>query len=102
MTGPEPVPAEAEHLEILAATACLAGQELLLQALAARPELSQAELAQHVGVTQGRISQVMHADSVTNIALLARYLGALGYRLEMRAQPIAGNVPELAVAQSRG
>lgn len=70
------------------AAANLAGQvmRLLEQALDASG-LEQKDLAEKLGVTQGRVSQVFHGDGNMRIAAVARYLRALGYETRISATP---------------
>ena len=78
------------------AAADLAGQvmRLLEQALAASG-LEQKDLAEKLGVTQGRVSQVFHGDGNMKIAAVARYLRALGYETSISATPVVPGKPAL-------
>ncbi|HET7668441.1 MAG TPA: helix-turn-helix transcriptional regulator [Mycobacterium sp.] len=78
------------------AAADLAGQvmRLLHQALDVS-ELDQKALAEKLGVTQGRVSQVFNGDGNMKIAAVARYLRALGYETRLSAIPVAPNIPDL-------
>lgn len=71
------------------AAANLAGQvmRLLEQALDASG-LEQKDLAEKLGVTQGRVSQVFNGDGNMRIAAVARYLRALGYETRISATPV--------------
>ena len=68
------------------AAADLAGQvmRLLHQALDVS-DLDQKALAERLGVTQGRVSQVLNGDGNMRIAAVARYLRALGYETRLSA-----------------
>ena len=78
------------------AAADLAGQvmRLLQQALDAS-ELDQKALAEKLGVTQGRVSQVFNGDGNMKIAAVARYLRALGYETHLAASPVIPGLPAL-------
>lgn len=78
------------------AAADLAGQvmRLLHQALDAS-ELDQKALAEKLGVTQGRVSQVLNGDGNMKIAAVARYLRALGYETQLTASPVISGLPAL-------
>jgi predicted XRE-type DNA-binding protein len=78
------------------AAADLAGQvmRLLQQALDAS-ELDQKALAEQLGVTQGRVSQVLNGDGNMKIAAVARYLRALGYETQITASPVVSGLPAL-------
>ena len=78
------------------AAADLAGQvmRLLHQALDVS-DLDQKALAEKLGVTQGRVSQVFNGDGNMRIAAVARYLRALGYETRLSATPVAPGIPAL-------
>jgi transcriptional regulator with XRE-family HTH domain len=78
------------------AAADLAGQvmRLLEQALDASG-IEQKELAEKLGVTQGRVSQVFNGDGNMRIAAVARYLRALGYETRISATPVVPGRPGL-------
>ena len=78
------------------AAADLAGQvmRLLEQALDASG-LEQKDLAEKLGVTQGRVSQVFNGDGNMKIAAVARYLRALGYETRISATPVLPGQPAL-------
>ncbi|MBX7435447.1 helix-turn-helix domain-containing protein [Mycobacterium sp. Y57] len=78
------------------AAADLAGQtmRLLHQALDASG-LDQKALAEKLGVTQGRVSQVFNGDGNLRIAAVARYLCALGFDVRLSATPLAPGLPAL-------
>jgi transcriptional regulator with XRE-family HTH domain len=84
------------------AAADLASQVMLLlqQALDAS-ELDQKALAEKLGVTQGRVSQILHGDGNMKIAAVARYLRALGYETRLTASPVASGVPALPLESRR-
>lgn len=78
------------------AAADLAGQvmRLLHQALEVSG-LEQKALAEKLGVTQGRVSQVLRGDGNMKIAAVARYLRALGYETRIAATPVDPGRPAL-------
>lgn len=78
------------------AAAELAGQtmRLLQQALDASAS-DQKALAEKLGVTQGRVSQVLNGDGNMKIAAVARYLRALGYEVRLSATPLISGLPAL-------
>lgn len=79
------------------AAAKLAGEvNRLLHAALAASNLEQKDLADKIGVTQGRVSQVLNGDGNVRIAALARYLRALGYEAEITLKPVDAGVPEIA------
>jgi len=84
------------------AAASLASQvvDLLHKALKAS-DLDQKALAAKLGVSEGRISQVVNGDGNLRIAAVARYLRALGYTPSISAQPVEPERPELE-SPSRG
>jgi transcriptional regulator with XRE-family HTH domain len=55
----------------------------LLASAAAREGITQAELARRLGITQHRVSQIFHAECITE-ALLRRCAHALGMRLDVK------------------
>lgn len=78
------------------AAADLAAQvvRLLDAAIGASP-LDQRSLAKKIGVTEGRVSQVLNSDGNLRIAALARYMRALGYELELTAKPVDEGLPAI-------
>jgi transcriptional regulator with XRE-family HTH domain len=84
-----------EALELAAAEVTMKAQGLLEQATLQRPDITQADLAGRLGVTDGRVSQVVNGDGIKNLALLARYMRALGYEIEMFARPVEAGAQEL-------
>lgn len=56
-----------------------------LISLRLRAKVSQADIAQHMGVTQSRVSKIEHGnDKSLTIGQIASYLGAIGMRFEIR------------------
>ncbi len=84
------------------AAADLASQvmRLLEQALDAS-SLEQKDLAEKLGVTQGRVSQVLNGDGNMKIAAVARYLRALGYETHISAIPVVPGQPGLPRQEHR-
>lgn len=56
---------------------------------------SQREIADALGVTAGRVSQVLSGDGNLYISTLARYLSAMGYQLDLSAIATSAQVPEI-------
>ncbi|OBK30141.1 hypothetical protein A5659_03615 [Mycobacterium sp. 1165196.3] len=78
------------------AAADLAGQvSRVLHAALAASGMDQKDLAEKLGVTQGRVSQVLNGDGNLRIAAVARYLRALGYEATIAARPVEGGPTEL-------
>lgn len=78
------------------AAAELAGQVMrLLEQALADSGLEQKDLAEKLGVTQGRVSQVFNGDGNMKIAAVARYLRALGYETRIAATPVFPGKPAL-------
>lgn len=63
--------------------------------------LSQKVLADRLGVSEGRVSQVLNADGALRVATAARYLRAMGYTLEIDADPASEDVPSLKPKRQR-
>ena len=85
------------------AAADLASQvvNLINTALHASP-LDQRALAAKLGVSEGRVSQVVNGDGNLRIAAAARYLRALGYNVTISAHPVEPDLPELPAPRRRG
>jgi len=56
---------------------------------------SQRKLAERLGVSEGRVSQVLNSDGNLRITTIARYLRAMGYELQLEAIPVERGVPDL-------
>ena len=89
-------------LGMAAARLAIKASRLLLEAFAARKDIGQRDLAESVGVTEGRVSQVLHGDGNVHVATLARYMAALGYELELTAKPIDSMAPSIRPKPKRG
>lgn len=76
------------RLGLAAAKLAMEASRLLAEAFTARKDIGQKAIAETVGVTEGRVSQVLHGDGNLHIATLARYMAALGYELELTAKPV--------------
>ncbi|GAB3278395.1 hypothetical protein GCM10027449_18500 [Sinomonas notoginsengisoli] len=76
------------RLGIAAARLAVQAAHLLSSAFAARRDIDQKSLAELIGVSEGRVSQVLHGDGNVHVATLARYLAALGYEIEITAKPV--------------
>lgn len=81
-------------LELAAARAEVSVSSLLQRAFT-RSKLSQKDLADVLGVSAGRISQILSSSGNLRITTVARFLRALGYRLELSAIPKEPGVPPL-------
>lgn len=60
---------------------------------------SQRQLAEKLGVTEGRVSQVLNSDGNLRITTIARYLRVMGYELQLEAVPAEEGVPDLRVVR---
>jgi transcriptional regulator with XRE-family HTH domain len=63
--------------------------------------LTQAHLAEILGVTPGRVSQVVNGDGNLRVSTIARFLRAAGYRLKLTAEPAEPGVAALREPESR-
>lgn len=88
------------RLEMAAARSAVTSIQLLNRAFEASG-LQQKELAAKLGVTDGRVSQVLHGDGNLRVSTLARFLRACGYRLHVAALPADVGVAPLAVPRAR-
>lgn len=61
----------------------------LINAVVESAGLLQSELAKALGLTEGRVSQVVNGDGNVRVSTLARFLRAAGYELDVTATPIA-------------
>lgn len=55
----------------------------------------QQDLANRLGVSEGRVSQVLQGEEMPKLTTFARYMRALGYRVEVHASPAEDAAPEL-------
>lgn len=82
---------ETEEGRLSLAAASLATQVAsLIERAKERSNLSGKQLAERLGVTEGRVSQVLNGDGNVRVATLARFLGACGFELHMTARPLSG------------
>lgn len=88
------------NLELAAARAEIRAIHLLRRAFEASG-MTQKNLAERVGVTEGRVSQVLHSEGNLRVTTIARYLRALGYRFELNAKPAEEGVRPLRQRVSR-
>lgn len=84
----------AEELEVempLDAAAAKAAVEsvALINSVVEDAGLLQSELAKALGLTEGRVSQVLNGDGNVRVSTLARFLRAAGYDLDIAATPVA-------------
>ena len=87
-------------IELAAAQATNRAGGLLHLALQAS-QLSQQELATRLGVSPGRVSQVLSGDQNLYLTTLARYLRAMGYGLGLEAHPEEPNLPPIGRRRNR-
>ncbi|MCX2965610.1 helix-turn-helix domain-containing protein [Gordonia aquimaris] len=84
------------------AAADLAGQVMRLLEQAVREAgVDQKTLASRLGVTEGRVSQVLNGDGNLRVAAVGRYLRALGYEVTLSAKPVDGDGEDLPKRRSR-
>lgn len=68
---------------------------ILLDEAASASGMSQQEVADFLGVTAGRVSQVMNSEGNLQVTTLARYLAAMGFMIRIEADPSDARVPSL-------
>lgn len=73
---------------------------LLWEALQAS-DMSQQEIAKRLGVSAGRVSQVLSGDQNLYLTTLARYLSAMGYDLRLEADPARHELPQIGMQRRR-
>jgi transcriptional regulator with XRE-family HTH domain len=83
------------QLDEAAAELALELSQILLHAFHAREDIDQKTLSERLGVSEGRISQVLHGDGNIHVATVAKYLRALGYRLRVVPLSIEDEAPNL-------
>lgn len=71
-------------LDAAAAEAAVESVALINEAIAGAG-LLQSRLAQELGITEGRVSQVVNGDGNVRVSTLARFLRAAGYQLNLTA-----------------
>ena len=89
------------RLGMAAAKLALEAARLLSLAFSARKDLDQKKLAEMIGVSEGRISQILNGDGNVHIATLARYMNAMGYEIELLAKPIVPEAKPLRMKSRR-
>lgn len=57
--------------------------------------MSQKELAGELGITEGRVSQVLNGDGNFRVSTIARFLAALGYDAVLEAHPTREELPSI-------
>lgn len=83
-----------ESLELAAAILLQRTNALLLNACHARPDVTNREIAERLGVTEGRVSQVLSGEDAPRISTVARYMRAYGYNLIIHAVPAEADAPD--------
>lgn len=71
------------QVEEAAAELALEAAQLLRHAAGARQDIDQKNLAEILGVSPGRVSQVLNGDGNIHVGTLAKYMRALGYRVRL-------------------
>lgn len=64
--------------------------------------MTQKDLAALLHVSEGRVAQVLGGDQNMCVTTLARYLGAMGYQLELNAEGIHEGARQIGVRRRRG
>lgn len=86
---------EEDHpLDAAAARAAVSAVSLINTTFDNGPRESQLELAKALGITEGRVSQVLNGDGNIRVSTLARFLKANGFDLLLQAEhPHASSRP---------
>lgn len=63
--------------------------------------LTQKDLADALGVSEGRVSQILHGDGNIRLSTLARYLRATGYLARLDAVPADASIRPLQARSPR-
>lgn len=79
----------------LAAAELMVRASTLLSKAFEQSGLTQRQLAESLGVTESRVSQILHGDGNVRLSTLARYLRATGYLARIEADPAEANVQPL-------
>lgn len=97
-----------ERASTVAGAIGLAAARLAMQATrllsAAKREsgLSSKDISSRLGVTEGRVSQVLNGDGNIHVATLARFMRAMGYTIELTAVPAQPDRKPLDIRSRRG
>jgi transcriptional regulator with XRE-family HTH domain len=89
------------RISMAAARLAISASRMLASAFSARADIDQKALAGLIGVTEGRVSQVLHGDGNVHVATLARYMTALGYEVELTAKSVDASAPPLKARKPR-
>jgi transcriptional regulator with XRE-family HTH domain len=81
-------------IELAAASLSHTLTSLVQSACELRGDLSGAALAERLGVTEGRVSQVLSGDGNPRVVTIGRYLRALGYEVEARLRSVEPDAPQ--------
>jgi len=93
---------QTEEGRLSLAAASLATQVAsLLERAKERSGVNGQKLAERLGLSEGRVSQVLNGDGNVRIATLARFLYACGYELDLVARPVRKGLPELDSTSAR-
>ncbi len=57
---------------------------------------SQKELAAELGLSEGRVSQVLNGDGNVRVSTLARFMMAMGYEVTLDARPVEEDLPAIS------
>jgi transcriptional regulator with XRE-family HTH domain len=63
--------------------------------------VQQKELARRLGITEGAVSQTLSGDGNMRLSTLAKYLRALGYKIQLTPKSVLESSPALLAAPSR-
>ncbi|AEF40246.1 hypothetical protein [Hoyosella subflava] len=87
--------------ELAAAEFTASISRLLWRAAKASP-VRQGTVAETLGVSEGRVSQVINSDGNIYTAAFAKYMMTLGYRVKVVVEPINSSYPTIDSEPSRG
>ncbi|WP_410794080.1 hypothetical protein [Kribbella sp. C-35] len=88
------------RLATIAAKAAFKVVDLINSAKTAA-KVSNKQMALDLGVTDGRVSQVLNGDGNLRVATIARFLAVCGYELEISARPASSERPPLSQRRRR-
>jgi transcriptional regulator with XRE-family HTH domain len=85
-----------QAVDLAAAVLQMRFHNLLATAFRARPDITQRDLSEVLGVSEGRVSQVLHGDDSLRIVTIARYLRALGYEVHPTVTSVSKDAPSIS------